>query len=734
MKNRLILMILFLCAALISCRQNLSDENTDRDKKTINIPDGIVMENETLKTVFSKENGALLCLLNKQTGWKAQNRPDLGLSFNLLVPMKDKRSNYVFGKKQKLKSYEVGADKKSITFIWDKLQSEYAGELDINLKGTVTITEEGLKFGMEIDNRSQLVVEAASYPVIGDIPQPSKEESLDLLRLGYSGLDNSSLLPYFNNQKGYYGVDYPTQSYVTPDAPFVLASSRNQGLYIGDHDTTNKEMVSFTFELKPGYGIAYGEERGEIISNEKASKETPRLEMNTWHFSFVNPGEKYATSPIQVSTYNGSWHYGANIYKEWRNTWYKAPPSPDWIKDINAWQQIQINCSEDNLLFKYKELPGYAAQCARHGVKAIQLTGWNNGGQDRNNPTHDTDPRLGSWQDLKDAIAACEKIGVHIILFNKYTWADQSTEWFRRELIKYSVKNMYGDYQVYGGYQYHTPTQINNISTRRLIPMCMLSKKWLDIADNEFKKSIDLGASGMLYDECQHHGGARYCFDETHGHHVPAYVYQGDGDLARGFRAITKKVNPGYLFAGEACYDLEYRYYSVSYFRISIDNNYIPGQRYIDSDKAIMMAIVGFEGQIQCNAALRYKYIMSYEPYYFKGQLEDFPLTIAYGEKIDELRKKYKEFLWDAEFQDILGASVTSDGKPYHNYSVFRTKNNKHAVVIVNNDENNEIEASVKLENSTAALVSATPENTALLECNGKARIPAQSVIVVMEK
>jgi hypothetical protein len=98
------------------------------------------------------------------------------------------------------------------------------------------------------------------------------------------------------------------------------------------------------------------------------------------------------------------------------------------------------------------------------------------------------------------------------------------------------------------------------------------------------------------------------------------------------------------------------------------------------------------------------------------------------------LRKKYKEFLWDAKFRDVLEASVTNGGKPYYDYSVFKTKNNKHAVVIVNNDEKNGIEVSVKIKNSTAALVSATPENSSPQGCDGKVKIPAQSVVVIMEK
>ena len=696
-------------------------------------PDGVLLENSKLKAVFSKENGALIFLADKSSGWRIQNRPELGLSFNLLVPMPQRRSNYVRGRDQKLKSFKLAVDGKSLDLHWEDVESEFAGRLRISLHGTIAATDQGLLFTMEVSNHSGNVVECLSYPAIGDLSQPPGGEKMENYACGFTGLDKHDLLPFFTSHKGYFGVDYPTQSYFTPATPFVISTGTNEGLYIGCHETANKEMVGFTYELKPGYGLSHSENYGAIITDGKASSAPARVEMNAWHFSFVSPGENYKSSAILVSCFTGNWQHGVDIYKEWRKTWYHCPWEIAWLNEVHSWLQIQINCAEDNLLFPYKDLVQYARQCARHGVKALQLTGWNDGGQDRNNPSHNIDPRLGTWQDLKEAIAECEKLGVHIILFNKYTWADQSSEWFRNELIKYSVKNMYGDYHLHPGYQYHTPTQLYDISTRRLIPMCMMCPRWREIADAEFEKSIALGASGMLFDECQHHGGGKYCFDQNHGHPVPAFVYEGDAKLLKGFRAITTHKKPDYVFAGEACYDLEYPYYNLSYFRISA-TRHIAGQRYIDSNKAMMIAVTGFDDRLFPNAALRFKYIMSLEPCFFKGFIDDFPITLAYVEKIDNLRRKYKSYLWDGEFRDVLEATVILEEKSHPDYSVFRGKEGKRAVVICNNDEKQPIELQVTLDESNTPLMSVTPENPEPILYHGKVTVPALSVVVVLEQ
>ena len=310
-----------------------------------------------------------------------------------------------------------------------------------------------------------------------------------------------------------------------------------------------------------------------------------------------------------MNPYSGDWHQGTDNYKSWRKTWYKQPQTPEWALGVYSWLQLHINSPEQEWRIQFKDLPKYAEECVRYGVSAIQLVGWNNGGQDGGNPSHDPDPHMGTWQELKDAIAACEKMGVHIILFNKYTWADQTTEWFHKELIKYSIKTPYGDHGAGGGYSYQTPTQLAGINTHPLIPMC------------------------------------------------------------------------------------------------------------------------------QNDACLRYRYIISYEPFNFKGKLSDFPMTVEYGKKVDALRKQYRDYVWDGEFRDVLEASVTEDGKNYPSYSVYRhAGGNKHAVVVVNNDASKEKTVEVKIDGSTQPMVYVTPENLMPQSYTGKVNIPAKSAVVVMEK
>ncbi len=330
---------------------------------------------------------------------------------------------------------------------------------------------------------------------------------------------------------------------------------------------------------------------------------------------------------------------------------------------------------------------------------------------------------------MKEAIRECEEMGVKIILFNKYTWADISSDWYRNELKNYAVLDPYGDPYIHHGYQYHTYTQLLNINTRRFAPMCHLCAPWREIAGKEFTKSIDLGASGILYDENQHHGGAQMCFACDHGHTSPAYIFRGDDLLSKDFYDIYKDRKPDYVLFGEGNYDYQTQYYHGSYFRTGMYT--IPMHRYVDPDMPILVAIPGHDARHELNMCLRNKYIISYEPRFFKGWPHEAPNVFAYGNKIDALRKKYADFLWTGEYKDIEGAEVTGEQLLY---SVFERKSDrKRAVVVMNTSEEVISEVRVSLDGG-GGLKYVTPYNTTLTDYEGSYILEPKSAVVFIEQ
>lgn len=698
----------------------------------------IVLQDSRVLVSFDSETGALTRYVDKATDWTLEKTPRLGISFRMLVPLPNRQDNFILGQKQKAVKVDKVSDHE-VKIEWKDLLSEHGGVIPITFDATVTLNDGVLRFGGRVINNSPLWVQTVSYPYFGNFNPPSKNSVVKVRTAWYDNLQSSEIYPRFPNRKGYWGVFYPTQTFDSFRTLFCLVQSEKQGLYVEMDNPNQRYLMQWTFEQHPGVLSTNTNEvpkKSEIpgaplSAGDVVPKGVPvHLDFRMTHFLYVHPHSDMYLAPIVLQCYEGDWHSGVDIYKKWRATWYKQPYVPKWAENINSWLQFQIDSPVQDWRVPYDSLVRYGKQCAQNGINAIQLVGWNTGGQDGHDPQLSTDPHLGTFQQLKDAIAKIQAKGVHMILFGKLHWADLTAKLYEDSLYKFECVDPYGIPYYTNGYSYYTPIQLAGINNHRRAIMDVLDPAFRKFAVGEFDKLLSLGASGWLFDEVCHHAGVIYTFAKGHGYTPPGFIYAGDMPFAKDLRAAADSVSGrNFLFAGEGPQDWQTQYYPFTYTRVNAGST--PIQRYIDPKAPIMIAVSGFDDRDQLNLCLLDRYIIEYEPYNFKGYPDDFPMTLDYGKKIDALRRKYKAYLWDAEFRDTMGATVKADGS--FKYSVFDAKNGKHAVVVINLEQGKPIIARVEIP-SHGRLVVATPEHPDAVPTSGVLRIPAQSAAVVMEK
>lgn len=661
--------------------------------------DEVVMQDGQLLAAFDADSGALLRLENGTTPWVAGRQPDPSLPFRLNLFSPAQKHDFVYREKHQAVELEK-ISSRELRFQWKNLVNEHGSNVPVTLTADVTLTNGALTFAATVENRSQSMIESIDYPYLNDLNDAPEGRSLAVSHLWYGGLPSEDI-----SRK-------PTVQ--SRQSLFCLLQSANTGLYVEMRDPTQPYLLNFVVDRRP---------------STKATNSPTRTDFRTSHIAYVHPNSTTTLAPVVLRFYRGDWHAGVDLYKAWRATWFKQPHLPTWIQEVNSWQQLQICSPEQDYRVPYTNLITYAQQCADNGVDALQLVGWNHWGQDGGDPAQDIEPGLGTWQQLHDFIAQSQAKGVKIILFAKLNWADLTMPWYTNELYKYETKDPSGKRYEQGGYQYFTPTQLANIGVHRRAVMDFCDPDYRDVANREFEKILALGSAGWLWDEVCHHAGVLYNYAPGHGYNPPGYIYNGDLALSAQLRATADKVNRDFLFSGEGPEDWLCQYFPASYFRINVDS--VPVCRYIDSQEPLVVAVTGFDDREMLNLILMDRYTIEYEPYNFKGYLKDFPLTLAYGKQIDALRRKYKEYLWDAAFRDTLGANVTSDGNS--RYSVFVTAAGKRAVVVVNMDSSKSLTANVDLPNP-GKLVIATPEHPDAQPTNGQLKIPARSAAVVMEQ
>ena len=686
-----------------------------------------IIENDDVRLGFDSVSGALVQFEYKKTGWKIQTAPELAESFRIFAPTAQRSYNPILGARNQLSAIEKAPDGQSLKLVWRSLKSEYRGMLDMTLTGTVSLDGPEVNFDLQVQNNSGLTISSIDWPVIGSLGKPKAASDMRRMANEEHGGREVPIYPVFRNEMGYWGTNFPIQMGA---GRYNLVLAGDQGIYLGTHDTSYQEVTRYTFELKPGYSDSFDD---RVPDDVEISTHPVRIVTSIEHFPFVPSGETATLARIVICPFQGDWHHGADVYRRWRATWFHRPITPAWVEKVNSWQELQINSAEDDLRTKYTDLPQRAAEAAKARIDAIQIVGWAKGGQDRGLPSHDTDPRLGTHDELKQAIAKIQAMGVHVVLFNKYQWADTSTAAYDRELQNHMAHDPNGIPYQFSGYGYQTPEQLEDINTRRLAVACIPDPFWLNLSATEFRKSIDLGASGILFDDVVDHAGADYCFSHKNGQLVAKSLWAGDSMLGERLRQIVgSTVGPeNFLLSGEAAYDLETRYYSLTYSRIS--PGYIPLARYNDPFLPMMIAVTGFDDREMINEALRYRFIISYEPFHFKGNLSDFPLTLNYGLKMDEFRKKYHEYVWDAEFRDDQDADVTVEGEPFPGFSTYRRSDGRRAVVVVNSDRR-PLTINVDLGKTSAVLEWASPESPELHPFSGIVDVPARSAVVVMEQ
>ncbi|MGM9737349.1 MAG: DUF6259 domain-containing protein, partial [Candidatus Cryptobacteroides sp.] len=652
------------------------------------------------------------------SGWNFDPEKD-GMSFEMTLRRPDGSTVGINGGRQDAPKCEVSDS--IIVMTWDGLKLNDGSNSDVSFTGIISRDERsGLIFNGNVKNDGNLVVETLTWPLIDNLQLPSSDDELLFRYLTYTAMKTTRLYPVLEG--GYTG------GCNLPEHAFATVGTDRGGLYICCQDPEMNEYVRVEYDLSPtkefneGLGLADS-------SKDYADRRSLNYRVKSVRHIFAHPGKNYALADVAVVPYSGDWQAAADIYKKWRATWFKSPHRPAWVEDVNAWQQLQINSSESRINFKVKDLVSYAKDCKKYGVDAIQLTGWNWGGQDRGVPVCDLDPRLGTTEEFRKAIAECQAMGVNILLFTKFVWAEYSAPWYK-DYEKFVVTDIDGEKRMHGGYRYNTYTQLSSFNNRRFGILCFLEDECREMLCKEFKKCLDLGAAGMVFDENQHHSGTQLCYNPDHHHKTASYIYKGDPMLGKEFYEMTRKYSPEFIMTGEGCYDIEGQYYAT-YTRATVDH--VPLMRYIDSDLPIVCTVTDHRDFNRINMCMMNRYIISYEPRGFKGRLSEIPEMMAYGAKIDALRTRYKDQLWNVVFNSTTGADVTGEGILY---SVLTHKSDgKRTIVVLNSDTSRTNEAVIRLENASPDhLMMVTPDNPDPVPFSDKVTIGPQGAVVIIEK
>ncbi len=645
-----------------------------------------VLENESLRAEFDDRNGALVSLVNKTTGWNFIPRPELGQSFLMLVPLdgpdfpieKEIRYNNAIGVNQPV-APKVQRGDNTVSFTWNSIESEHISNLDISFTATATLTDKGLLFSGEVENRSNYVVEYIGWPFFGEIAVPDKPEKFYCETREFT----REFYPSFPNEKGYWGVDWHTNIIILPSDGFMLLHNSNQGMLISEAAPTDDELLIGMFELIPGFELP-----GKWPESDEMDGEKTRMQASLNHVLYTNKGEKSRLTPTRVSIYSGDWYKGLAPYREMMK---KPNSNNNWASDLKAWRRVTISSPEDIIR--------YARQCVDNGISTLVVNNWK-----RSVPYS----LMQIYPDVKRAVNEAHKLGCKVILEGDFFKADPNGPKYG-ELRNYLQKDPYGF-----SYDHSLMCTMHNTLNE------LIRTDW-PIVYNK------LGIDGYLCTEQNARTSTPYCFAKGHGHKAPKFIGSGIADLNRQFATDARAANSAFLVGGNYHIDAESDIFDFMYL------NNAPRQgtiRYINPYSNIVAAINVRYAREDINTCVQNRYTVCYNDLAGTSDINDMPSVVEYASKVEKLRTEYRDYIWDA---DMLSPEeeVTGDGLEW---SVYKNrKNGKKAIVIVNHDSRNTRNAKVSFTDGSG-MFSVSPENMEPSSASGNVSVPSLSLVVVIEK
>lgn len=632
----------------------------------------LTITDDRIVATFDPATGGLIGLDGPTTGLAPLGAGRASL-FVVEVPRGGDRTVVVETAAQALTSVEhAGAD--ALSLVWrDPVTSageRLAGEIVVGAR----VHDGALRLSLSFD-LEQGGVEAVRFPSLGGI-RPV-EGTLELRGVDYSTGTRVSLLPVFDSNAPYWGTLYPDYAsgnlrpelVGTPTSPFVVLASEAGGLTVQPAART-LDFIGWRASLVPGFAD----------SLRRTATEDAAITFDAIHFT-AGDGVGGELPEMAVVPFAGEWERGLAAYLPTQDPTRRSRAA--WLREPRAWMQVQLMSTEGEPRYDFDALVDIIEECAREGIRAIQIVGWNEGGQDGLVPVHRPAEKLGGEAGLRRALERARELDVATVLYVKYVWVEKpGPAW--DELEPFVSRDANGQPYAQPGPVYHSSRKRYGIATPWYVPLCFGVEALRRCFADEVVRMAEWGADGILADESLYHGRALLCFADDHGHEVGASAFTWDAAFVDDIRAALGERGESFVIAAEGAYDDQFAHYDVSYFR-SASPTHRPLGRMLRPDARIVTALTGFDDRSMIAQCLLYGYAVSLEPYNFKGRPGDMPATVDLARRLEHLRDRHRDALWNGRLvtdHDIRAAR--DDGGRHDLLTVWEASDGRRLVVVAN--------------------------------------------------
>jgi hypothetical protein len=630
----------------------------------------LVVGHGGIRIEFDRTTGAITEIGDRSLGLRINDRR--AECWRLLVPLPERRGHQIRSSDQRLRDAEPVDDQLRLT--WGPLRSE-GRSFDIEVVVEVRPTEAGVVFSVVLENRSDCQVEEVTAPCIAGIVRPQdprgwrmvgpriisgawEYELFDSVPSSYHGARKTNVLhPYPGGWTNEMSLGMPW---------VVLEQSQGPGLYIANDDPEiafSCFMSEYDVEMRldAEAQAAFGNSAPQRWPTETGDEST--LALGWTLFPFAEPGQTFTGPPIALELIpEGGWRAAVEHFRvglERRQG--PSPRRPTWLADSDGWTAICMMFNDGSVVHRPSDLPRIAADAAAVGITTILLMGWSNGGLDGGFPFYNVDPRLGSEDEFRDALAGCRERGVRVVLMAQLQQVCPESDWFRSEGHAYLVQNPHGDPYYSGGVFYGNNTTLDQLgfTAPQILTANPAHERFREHAIAELTRIVDYGADGVLIDKL--HTGDPYSLDfNPNLPGTPATRFHRA--LAESVREFADAVaeHDQFAIAAECGWDRMMPFCEAAFSRY-FERDHLPVQELAFPGVRVTTTLVGDTDTNMINNALRHGHVVCLEPHYVHGEVASLPNVSRYLGEALALRRELRPLLWEGRVADPSSVSVAGD-------------------------------------------------------------------------
>ena len=646
----------------------------------------IALDNGKVRVEIEEEHGRIVRVSHTGLGIEVVTEPRLAENFRLLVPLPGRRGHHVAGRDQRLT--DAQQDGMSCRLSWRGLSSD-GGDLDIEVTQMIRLDGDDITFQTEVANRSPREVEEVFSVVLGGMGNHAERTDWRAHFPNPSGKGEE--WPCYDTFPGsYLGPAKPVWCRMYPgqmSMPWIdiYHAEDNKGFYLGNHDPEVRHSILWA-ELTPftTHGGPRGD--GQYWPDPRHLGEEPAGMALAWNsIPFLRPGGTWQGPPVTLHFHEGTWWAAAEYFRSWFDAQavpmgHMAPARREsWMSAEDAWQSTIISYPDGTIGYRFRDLPDLARHARDAGINVLQIDGWDTGGIDRDYPDYSPDPRLGTADELRQALAACRELGVRVMLFTNLQWVNGDTEWYADELHQYVVRDPSGLVRNGMGWEYNTTLGLLGQTVNWMYMANPSRPEFQRVILDQLEHVPQLGAPGTQIDKLLGMNQIDYAPDNPapRDSAIPAGVLE----TLRRFHERARELDPDFGIASEAHWDRAMPFLEASYSR-AFTMDHLPTFAAAFPEYRQSCCITGDFDYGLVNNCLRFGHVINVEARCLHGTAADVPHLARYVAEALRVRRSLRDRIWDSTLTDPRQARV--NGAAPVLYSLHRGRRSGLHTLVLN--------------------------------------------------